>query len=193
MRYLLFVIALMSALVSCDKPKPVDPCPPSCPRKSSCVDGACVCNFPGATLVNNKWCARPGSFIAYVSDWYCMDTFSFLMEIPQNFPPAGVLGNSIIQITNSRAGDWNHRFEGSHQSLFYFPHPDGDSIEVYWVPTPKGLSDDHCIMDGGYCDVNMFGKFRSPDTIDAMLRLFCKPNTLPEHGDEVKVLCVRIK
>lgn len=191
---LLLLVFALGIYSSCDdKPISEPPCPPSCPQGSSCVDGICVCNYPGSVLINDKWCALPGSFVAYVSDWHCMDTFSFLLEIPPTFPPAGVLGNSIIQVTNSRAGDWHSGFHGSHQSLFYFPRPDGDSIEAYKIPPAQGSHLYSCVVDGGYCDVNMFGKFRSPDTIDLTLRLFCTPYTLPEHGEEVKVLCVRLK
>ncbi|GEM_PF-2033107 len=205
MKNTLFSFAVLFFFFGCKNIKLIDnPCPTTCPLGSLCTDGICECLSPNDRLINHKWCTPIGSFVAYVDRWYdCVDTFSFILIVPPNPRPPGTISNAEILFYNRIDGDHRyphstHGYAGVREAMFYYPLPDGDSIEVWGVTTGVITTDllegrAACRMSGGTCNVIMLGKFRSADTIDLKLKMLCRPPTIPEHGQEIKVLAVRVK
>ncbi len=163
----------------------------TCPKQSTCLDGKCVCEIPGSVLMNETFCIAPGSFIAYFDDWYCMDTFAISLTLLPATGMPGTIASATVVAQTKRSGDI---FSGSTQhSLFYLPLIDGDSIEIYDIPNSFGANFSDCVVPDGKCEINVFGKFRSPDTIDAVLKLHCRPVGVSVHGLEHKITFIKFK
>ena len=171
------------AIAACDKKK--ESTCIECPvAGTTCVEGSCQCP-EGFGLVNNSMCVDTGGYVAYFEDWYCMNTFAISIGQPLNGEQ--VEGNRVYGYTlNSGRG-----YNATNQSLAYWRLPDGDSIVAYEIPPTMGGYRFGCQVNGGECAVNLYAKFRSPDTIDATLKLACTPANLPDHGNERKVVFVK--
>ncbi len=179
---LLFICLVIAA---CDKKK--ESTCMECPVPgTTCVEGACQCP-EGFGLVNNSMCVpTTNSYVAYFDDWYCMDTFAF--QIVDPLYGGQVEGNRVYGYT---LNPYTPTMYVANQSLAYWRLPDGDSIVAYEIPPTMGGYRFGCQVNGGECAVNLYAKFRSPDTIDATLKLACTPANLPDHGKERKVVFVK--
>lgn len=190
MRYFFFIALVLSFCCCYQVPVPEPPCP-TCPMFSFCLADTCKCGSIDDVMVNKQWCADTSGFVARFDDWYCIDTFTMRLEIPSSLPATGVLATGRVEVSNRRMGVGEISY--SQQILLYYRRPDGDSIELYAIPTSLGGNTKHCVVDDGACEVDVFGKFRSADTIDAVLRLRCFPQNTPAHGDEHRIMFVRLK
>jgi hypothetical protein len=187
MRNIVSILLLICFVVAaCDKKK-VPTCI-DCPvAGTTCVEGECQCP-EGFGLVNNSMCVDSNSYVAYFDDWYCMSTFAITIGLPSG---GGLVeGNRVYGYTLNPN---NGSFYGTNLGLGYWRFPDGDSIAAIALPPTKGGYRFGCEVAGGECEIDLRGKFRSPDTLDATLKLACKPTSLPDHGNELKVVFVKYK
>jgi hypothetical protein len=187
MRNIISILLLICFVIAaCDKKK-VPTCI-DCPvAGTTCVEGECQCP-EGFGLVNNSVCADTGSYVAYFDDWYCMKTFAIGIGRPSGGGQEE--GNQVYGYT---LFPYTPTMYVANQSLGYWRLPDGDSIVAYSIPPAKGGYRFGCEVAGGECEIDLYGKFRSPDTLDATLKLACKPTSLPDHGNELKVVFVKYK
>ncbi len=149
---------------SCE-PNFADNCP-TCPNNTSCIDGDCGCNEDQHDM--GSWCLAKGEnlFVAASLDCYCLDVvgLNLISKVPETEP--GNYPKSKYSIYQ-RAGVYN----GALDSYAYYELPDGDSIVAYNIIGAGFSGFETCLIgDTMRCEVDFFGKFHGPDTIETKVR-----------------------
>lgn len=134
-----------------------DPCV-FCPNNTECLGDDCGC--PPDKHDMGSWCLSKGDnlFVAASLDCYCLDVVGLYLI---NIQP--VSGSGQIPASSYWLSGRENASSGGNANFEYLSRPDGDSIVIYAVNIP-GTS--RCpINDDLYCQADLFGKFRGPDTI----------------------------
>lgn len=158
-------LCLLFVFASSCGPTFVDNCP-SCPNNTTCIEGDCGCTENQHDM--GSWCINKGEnlFVAASLDCYCLDVVGLnLIEIvPETVPGDHPKSRYAIE---QRANPYS----GSPDFLAYYDLPDGDSIVAYNIPGPGPIGFQTCLIDGTmHCEVDFFGKFHGPDTIETKVR-----------------------
>lgn len=163
----LTAILLLTGLFSCDPAIPItlSDCPP-CPNNTSCLDGDCGC--PADRVDMGSWCLekRENLFVAASLECPCIQVLGlYLLDINAE------AGNGSLPVSNyCLVGPGNPQINNQN-SFTYYQRPDGDSIAIYNIPIPDYGGNDNCLInDSLYCKIDMFGKFKGPDTIQTTVR-----------------------
>lgn len=183
-KYLIIFLCLIVGLgfSACDENSseslPEIPCADYCTTNLdfTCVNGECRCRNEESKLVNQKFCAFPGAFLAYVGAWHCIDTFGMAM----NLDLAALFAEGLPQEGISLGGIFHER-AGAQTS---FPYSfTGDTL-VFQISVPvskdtESISRDllECkppVADGAACRLYLEGKATTPGRIDAKLLLQCE-------------------
>jgi hypothetical protein len=162
---LLAQLALLCLLPACrDAYDYTRECPP-CPNNTQCIEGDCGC--PPDKHDMGNWCLSKSDnlFVAASLDCYCFQVVGlYLWNL---VPETGGGGVQVPASAFSLVGPGSS--QGGYSGNFaYFERPDGDSISIFKAPMPYSGYPTTChINDALWCEADIFGKFRGPDTIQA--------------------------
>jgi len=109
---------------------------------------------------------RENLFVAASLDCHCLDVVGlFFHEI---VPETGAGNNpKFLYGLEQRANPYN----GALDNLTYYELPDGDSIAAFNIPGTGPYGFQTCLIgDTMYCEIDLFGKFHGPDTIETKVR-----------------------
>jgi hypothetical protein len=138
----------------------INDCPP-CPNNTTCQDGDCGCDPDQFDM--GSWCLRKHEnlFVAASLDCPCMDAVGLYLEQIEPEPGNGSYPLSSYDLVGRGKNNW-----ASVNKFSYYQRPDGDSIVIYNAVIPGTPGYYACgVQDTLNCEIDLFGKFHGPDTI----------------------------
>ncbi|MDX2134987.1 MAG: hypothetical protein SFV52_09380 [Saprospiraceae bacterium] len=165
-----------------------DPCV-FCPNNTECMGDDCGC--PTDKHDMGSWCLSKSDnlFVSASLDCYCLDVVGlYLINIQ---PITQTPGGAYVPTSSYWLSGRENASAGGISNFTYLSRPDGDSIVIYAVNLP-GSS--RCQIDDMYCQADLFGKFRGPDTIQVEViwrRCMDNANQWVNFADTVPLTFIR--
>jgi len=158
-------LALLCLLLACRETYDYTRECPICPNNTQCIEGDCGC--PPDQYDMGNWCLNKADnlFVAASLDCYCYQVVGLYLWGIQ--PEQGGGGVQVPASAYSLVGPGSST-GGAISNFAYYEQPDGDSIVIFKAPMPYSGYPTTCpINDRLWCEADIFGKFRGPDTIEA--------------------------
>ena len=181
------LLTLVTFQTSCDRLgtySSLNDCPP-CPNNTSCLDGDCGC--PTDYHDMGSWCLqkRENLFVAASLECPCVDVIGLIMWDIQPETGNGSFPSSSYDLVGRGKLQVN-----SQNNFSYYQRADGDSIVIYNLYLPGTFGYSACgINDSLYCEIDLFGKFHGPDTIETqVLYRRCRINDVVSNYQEIHPL-----